>query len=176
MVEVQLSSNEKQVPLGLLIGFTICTTLLVSLHMLALMISTCILPNVEAVASMNGLIAPNESPHGRLCFYVEIAWTISTVFGILLFLVEIALLCWVKFWELGQNGIIAATSATIILIPIGCIFIAFAVHFYRKLVNHKYENSTKGLHELECMHTQLDFGESHGRNPNDFSRARVLNI
>lgn len=52
MVELQFNS---QVPETLLITFTVCTTLLVSVHMLALMISTCILPNVEAVASINGL-------------------------------------------------------------------------------------------------------------------------
>ncbi|KAI7688517.1 hypothetical protein SSS_06623 [Sarcoptes scabiei] len=58
MVELQITS---QVPAGLLITFTACTTLLVSIHMLALMISTCILPNLEAVASISsyehGLIA-----------------------------------------------------------------------------------------------------------------------
>jgi calcium release-activated calcium channel protein 1 len=176
MVEVQLSSDSNQVPLPLLVAFTLCTTLLVSVHMLALMISTCILPNVEAVASVHGLIAPSESPHDKLGFYVEIAWTFSTVFGILLFLLEIAILCWVKFWDLGENGRIAAISATLLLIPIGVVFITFAVHFYRKLVGHKYENSAKGLHELECMVSQLHSGETTGPNPNDFSNSRVLNI
>lgn len=46
-----------QVPAWLLITFTVCTTLLVSVHMLALMISTCILPNVEQVAAMEGLVS-----------------------------------------------------------------------------------------------------------------------
>ena len=61
MVELQVNNNSNkessQVPTGLLITFTACTTLLVSVHMLALMISTCILPNVEAAASVNGLVA-----------------------------------------------------------------------------------------------------------------------
>lgn len=59
MVELQVGSKEdsSQVPTALLITFTACTTLLVSVHMVALMISTCILPNVEAVAAINGLIA-----------------------------------------------------------------------------------------------------------------------
>lgn len=43
MVEVQLCESDP-VPTALLITFAICTTLLVSVHMLALMISTCILP------------------------------------------------------------------------------------------------------------------------------------
>lgn len=54
MVELQVNSA---VPATLLITFTACTTLLVSIHMLALMISTCILPNLEAAATINGLSA-----------------------------------------------------------------------------------------------------------------------
>jgi calcium release-activated calcium channel protein 1 len=37
----------------LLITFAVCTVLLIAVHMLALMISTCILPNVEAVANLH---------------------------------------------------------------------------------------------------------------------------
>lgn len=149
MVEVQLSNN---VPTGLLIAFSICTTLLVAVHLLALMISTCILPNVEAVASIHGLAAVSESPHEKMHRYIEAAWACSTVFGILLFLAEIAILCWVKFYDYSIH---AAAAATIILIPVVVIFVVFAVHFYRKLVAHKYERSTQGLRELETMVTQL---------------------
>lgn len=149
MVEVQLSPA---IPKGLLIAFSICTTLLVAVHLLALMISTCILPNVEAVASIHGLAAVSESPHEKMHYYIEAAWAFSTVFGILLFLAEIAILCWVKFYDFSIN---AAVAATIILIPVVIIFVVFAVHFYRKLVAHKYERSTQGLRELESMATQL---------------------
>ncbi|XP_035209653.1 calcium release-activated calcium channel protein 1-like [Stegodyphus dumicola] len=149
MVEVQLSNK---VPTGLLIAFSICTTLLVAVHLLALMISTCILPNVEAVASIHGLAAVSESPHEKMHRYIEAAWACSTVFGILLFLAEIAILCWVKFYD---YSVPAAAAATIILIPVVVIFVVFAVHFYRKLVAHKYERSTQGLRELETMVTQL---------------------
>ena len=58
MVEMQINNTSgNRVPVGLLVTFTVCTTLLVSVHMLALMISTCILPHVEAVASIHGLAA-----------------------------------------------------------------------------------------------------------------------
>lgn len=57
MVEMQVT---KGVPTGLLVTFTVCTTLLVSVHMLALMISTCILPHVEAVASVHGLVTVSD--------------------------------------------------------------------------------------------------------------------
>ena len=42
MVEIQIDEN---VPTGLLLAFAVCTVLLIAVHMLALMISTCILPH-----------------------------------------------------------------------------------------------------------------------------------
>ena len=42
-----------QVPESLMILFAVSTVLLIAVHMLALMISTCVLPNVEAVANLH---------------------------------------------------------------------------------------------------------------------------
>lgn len=181
MVELQMNNStdqSSQVPSWLLITFTACTTLLVSVHMLALMISTCILPNVDEVAAMEGLVSESlhdtfscifnyfylcfqvhESPHERMRVYIEIAWAFSTVFGIFLFLIELAILCWVKFWDIGlstnKSGQKAALVATIMLIPIGIVFISFAVHFYTTLVSHKFERSEKNLIEVEKIANQL---------------------
>lgn len=95
MVEVQLNKPTK-VPEEMLIAFAVCTTLLVAVHMLALMISTCILPNVEAVCNVHNANLVHESPHERLHWYIETAWAFSTLLGLLLFLCEIAILCWVS--------------------------------------------------------------------------------
>lgn len=59
--------------------------------------------------------------HKILIFrYIEIAWAFSTLIGLVLFLIEIAILCWVKFYDLSQA---AAWSACIVLIPVLIIFI-----------------------------------------------------
>jgi len=167
MVEVQLSQGDCQgkpeeeckddaVPEGLLIAFAICTTLLVSVHMLALMISTCILPNVEAASSIPSAEAVHESPHDKMRCCIETAWIFSTLFGILLCLCEIGLLCWVKFINYSKT---AAISATVLLVPVMVVFLAFAIHFYRKLVSHQYERSEHGIRELENMINQLEAGD-----------------
>ena len=198
MVECNLSDMKQPLPFPLLIAFAVCTILLVSVHMLALMISTCILPNIEAVASMQGLVPVSDSPHDKLAFYVEISWIFSTLFGILLFMLEIAILCWVKFWDIRgaedtqshgsqEDGRIAALIATILLVPIVVIFIGFAAHFYRRLVTHQYEARAKGLEELQSMVCQLDLesennakavsGDGNQRtttSANDFNSSSII--
>lgn len=158
MVEVQLSDK---VPKEMLVAFVICTTLLVSVHMLALMISTCILPNIEAVCNLHSISLVHESPHERLHWYIEIAWAFSTLLGLLLFLLEIAILCWVKFYEFST---VASWAGCIVLIPVLIVFLAFAIHFYRSLVAHKYEVTASGIRELELLKEQIETTDLEGRN------------
>ncbi|XP_028680109.1 calcium release-activated calcium channel protein 1 [Erpetoichthys calabaricus] len=171
MVEVQLEANHNYPP-GLLIAFSACTTVLVAVHLFALMISTCILPNIEAVSNVHNLNSVKESPHERMHRHIELAWAFSTVIGTLLFLAEVVLLCWVKFLpvksaaESQQSsnttngitpGVAAAIASTIIMVPCGLIFIVFAVHFYRSLVSHKTDRQFKELEELSMFaRNQLD--------------------
>nr|XP_020660673.1 protein orai-2 isoform X1 [Pogona vitticeps] len=170
MVEVQLEM-EYQYPPFLLIAFSACTTILVAVHLFALLISTCILPNVEAVSNIHNLNSISESPHERMHPYIELAWGFSTVLGILLFLAEVVLLCWIKFLPVdavqkneakepattGQHtGWQAALISTIIMVPVGIIFVVFTIHFYRSLVRHKTERHNREIEELHKLKVQLD--------------------
>lgn len=56
---------------------------------------------------------------------------------------------------MGNSGHTAAMVATIMLIPIGVIFIGFAIHFYRALLSHKFANTKRKFLELENMASQL---------------------
>lgn len=172
MVEVQIN-NDTQVPPGMLVAFAICTTLLVAVHMLALMISTCILPNIEAVCNLHSISLVHESPHERLHWYIETAWAFSTLLGLILFLIEIAILCWVKFYDLSKE---AAWSACIVLLPVLIIFLAFAIHFYRSLMTHKYEVTASGIRELEILKEQMehDHMEHHRNNGMHFPGSEVV--
>lgn len=152
MVEVELNKGISE---GLLIAFSICTTLVVAVHLLALMISTCILPNIEAVSNIHNFSAVQESPHDRMRCYVEMAWISSTGIGILLFLIQMAILAWVRFDNHTHS---ASIVSTVIIVPALIIFVVFAVTFYRQLVAHKVERSAKGLEEIETMANQLDVG------------------
>lgn len=177
MVEVQLD-NSYPYPPALLIAFSACTTVLVAVHLFALMVSTCILPNIEAVSNVHNLNSVKESPHERMHRHIELAWAFSTVIGTLLFLAEVVLLCWVKFLPIKpiksnnstvSSGVAAAITSTSIMVPFGLIFIVFAVHFYRSLVSHKTDRQFQELEELSNLtrlQNELDNrGESMLQSP-----------
>lgn len=151
MVEIQLT-KDNPVPEALLITFAIVTTLLVAVHLVAVMISTCILPHIEAVSSVPSRSLMADSPHKRMRFYIELAWSLSTVFGLVLFLLEIAILSWVKFYGYSRY---ASVSSTLLLVPVLIVFLAFAAHFYRVLVAHSYAVKSSTLAELEAMANEL---------------------
>ena len=151
MVEIQL---EPGIPEGLLIAFSVMTTILISVHVFALMISVCILPNIDGVANIHqqGTQVVCDSPHEKLHTHIEIAWIFSTGLGTLLFLAEIAILCWVKFYNYSKP---AAVAASVVLVPVCIVFVWFALHFYRSLVQHKYERSFQRIEELQQIANQL---------------------
>ncbi|KAJ8679061.1 hypothetical protein QAD02_014848, partial [Eretmocerus hayati] len=152
MVELQIN-EPTAVPEWLFVMFAVCTTVLVSVHIFALMISTYLLPNVEAISKLQVARLVSESPHERMRGFIELAWAFSTVLGLFLFLVEVAILCWVKFWDYSFT---AATASTVIVIPVLIVFIAFAVHFYHSLVVYKCETSNSDIKELENIKRNLD--------------------
>jgi hypothetical protein len=155
--------------------FACITTLLVIVHLFSLMIATCVLPNIEAAIAIRKW---SSSPHHKFRSQIEVAWILSTGFGLVLFLIEVALLIWIKFWTILEPSVLdsdqsnppnsttdsapqmpnhqAAWSAAMIasfafLVPGGVAFIYFGTNFYRKLANHA--TATRGA-EMEALMAQ----------------------
>ena len=166
MVEINISDT---IPNSLLITFSLLTTLLISVHVFALMISVCILPNIETIYQVHSSsyvqeelgvkVLPTDSPHNKLKKYIEIAWIFSTGLGTLLFLIELPICMWIKFYDLSPP---AAMVSTAVMIPICILFFIFAIRFYRNLIEHKHDRSTKEMEELQNIALELNKVNSHG--------------
>ena len=69
----------------------------------------------------------HDSPHEKLHTRIEIEWIFSTGLGTVLFLAEITILCWAKFYNYSKP---AAVAASVVLVAVCIVFVWFAVHFY----------------------------------------------
>lgn len=88
--------------------------------------------------------------------YIELAWGCSTVLGILLFMIEVIVLCWIQFYCVLKE---AAYVATAVFAPFLILFVWFAIIFYRNLVAHTYETRKTGIKELEELKYVLEMGD-----------------
>lgn len=66
--------------------------------------------------------------------------------GIFLFLLEIIIVCWVKFFFVKRS---AAIAATLVIIPVIFLFCTFSLHFYRRLVTLKIHCHQNELERIE---------------------------
>uniref|UniRef100_A0A1I8B1B4 G_PROTEIN_RECEP_F1_2 domain-containing protein n=1 Tax=Meloidogyne hapla TaxID=6305 RepID=A0A1I8B1B4_MELHA len=135
---------------ALLSGFAMVTTLLVSVHLLALMMSTCLLPYIEA----NG--CTQDSPHIKLRFYIELSWFFSTCVGLLLFLLEIGVIFFVKFNAIGY--IFAAYITTGMLVPVLIIFIVISYLIHRNRFTHSIERVSDKVVDLQKYLCEAEAG------------------
>ena len=160
--------TRRLIPEFIFISYVLVTCLLVGIHMLALMIAICILPQVDATTEqmefernlrkfekkhlsnkIGSLVSEDEEnnlastlfnsnvsayPHRNFHNFVEMAWLASTVLGILLFIIEIMLVCFIKFYPIS---ILASVTGACVMFPILLIFIYFTIVFYKKLAEHK---------------------------------------
>lgn len=92
---------------------------------------------------MGGLNSNENSyfifPYGKFHRFIELAWISSTVIGIFLFLVEIGLVCYIKFYPIS---FLAAIAGAVVMLPILILFVLFTITFYKRLAGFKV-NLTK---------------------------------
>ncbi|XP_065556488.1 calcium release-activated calcium channel protein 1-like isoform X2 [Artemia franciscana] len=149
MVEISIRED---IPDELSVAFATITSLFVMVHSLALIISTCIRPHTSTISESVKLNLTEYSPLEIFGGYIQFAWTLSTVVGTVLFILEVSMLCWMQFIYISENAIIASN---IIALPALAIFAAFTVKFHWKIVELKERSSTKVLNEMQNIATVL---------------------
>ncbi len=105
--------------------------------------SMCILPELKSVIRHSNVWINNENskPLSSLNIYIEIAWVVSTGFGLFLFIIELCLIFWIKVSGFSQT---AAIAALITLGIVGFPFVLFAVGFYFRVARAKVN-----LHQID---------------------------
>ncbi|CAF0761069.1 unnamed protein product [Adineta steineri] len=133
---------------GVLTAYAILSCLLVSVHLLALLMSICILPEIKNVLNQKNtwIKHKNEEPLSEIGIYIEIAWLLSTGLGLFLIILELGLIIWIKVSGFSQT---AAIAAIVTLVLVGVPFIIFAVGFYVRVVRAKVFLHQNDLESLE---------------------------
>ena len=127
-MEVELDRNT---PTALLIPFAIFTAILVFVHLFSLVIASRLLPEFEAA-----VVQPSFNA-GRLLklasgWPVQLCWILSNIVGILLFLLELILIAYVKFYDDSDEDRIHVGTGTLVIVLILTLSCApIVVYFYR---------------------------------------------
>lgn len=121
---------------GVLTAYAVLSCLLVSVHLLALLMSVCILPEIKNVLHQKNtwISRKSEEPLSAVSIYIEIAWLLSTGLGLFLIILELGLVFWIK---VSGFSFAAAIAAIATLCLVGIPFIVFAVGFYVRIIRAK---------------------------------------
>lgn len=156
MVEIEIAAAT---PYQILIPFSMLTAILIFVHLLSLMLATCLLPELEAITSdahpqlfASALTIAKGVP-------VQLAWFLSNILGVALFLVEVILVAFVKFYPFPgrENNVHAgiATLVTIIILTVMSMPLAF--YYVRIVSKHKIQLHERQLHQAQEMLDTINF-------------------
>lgn len=96
----------------------------------------------ESILSDSNIMFPYIQYHR----FIELAWISSTVVGIFLFLVEIALVCYIKFYPISY---LAALTGAMVMTPILILFVVFTYTFYKRLAVFKVDLTKQALSQID---------------------------
>ena len=150
IVEVEIS---KDTPYQILIPFSILTAILIFVHLLSLLLATCLLPELESITN---------DAHPQLFasvlkiakgFPVQLSWFLSNVLGIGLFLVELILVAFVKFYPIPdlENNVYAGVATLLTIVVLTVLSIPLAVYYVMVVSKHKirlHENQLNVAQEM----------------------------
>lgn len=159
---------------GLLVIFAMSTAVLVFVHLLSLLIATCLLPDLDALAAIpKAQLARNSAHISRSCC-VSFSWFLSHMVGIPLFFIEVIILSYVKFYgrrmplpvsvvntTSEHNGedeslkIHAATAATVTIVVLAIVALPFVTCYFRHFYRRRLKLQRRQLDEAEELFRRL---------------------
>ena len=156
--------------------YGVVTSVLIFLHIYSLMISTCILPDLDYIATYEGNPKLGDfliktSPHRKYSTYVHVSWLFSNVLGNLCLLLDLLLILFIKFYPTTHAGL---SNSTIIdddhannfdphFIPLICSVIVLGVLVI------VYVISSLHILKIKVTHHTGTFGSRINELQDDFS-------
>ncbi len=165
MVEVDLSD---QTPSNILIPYAMLTALLICVHLFSLILATRLLPELEAFINQPNLSLPPPITKGS-SWPVQLVWYLSNIVGVLLFLVELVLVAYVKFFPVEgtpSDRLHVGTATLAVVVVLSTLSIPFIVVFFRSLSNKKIKFHERKLEKALVLLESINQSSSQGGGSN----------
>ena len=144
MVEVEL---DQKTPSAILIPFAMHTALLIFVHLFSLVIATRLLPELEAAIHQPHLSISLTITKGN-SWPFQLVWYMSNIVGIFLFLVELILVVYVKFYpydETVTDRVHIGTATLLVVIVLSIVSFPFIVILFRSISKRKIQHHEQRL-------------------------------
>ena len=113
MVEAEVG---KGAPPALVIPFAMINALLICVHLLSIVVAARLLPELDAIIAQPHLIT--LAGHLYKGWPVQLCWYLSNMIGTILFLVELILVAYVKFYTPLSNARIHSGTGTLAVVVV----------------------------------------------------------
>ncbi len=155
-----------ETPSTILVPFAMLTAVLIFVHLLSLIIATRLLPELEAFINNPRLTVPQPITKGHY-WPVQLVWYLSNIVGVLLFLVQLVLVAYVKFYPrtiLQADRVYIGTATLAVVLTLSMVSLPFIAIFFRSLSRQKIRYHEKKLERartiLECINQSKSCSES----------------
>lgn len=115
------------------------TALLICVHLFSLILATRLLPELEAYINNPNLNVPFPITKGN-SWPVQLVWYLSNIVGVFLFLLELVLVAYVKFYpydESVSDRLHVGTATLAVVVALSALSVPFIVILFRSLSNKK---------------------------------------
>ena len=160
MVEAEIST---ETPTALLIPFAMLTALLIFVHMASLLIATRLLPELEAIIKQPSLHVPSSISKGYT-WPVHMVWYLSNIVGIVLFLVELVIVAYVKFYPAGEDktSLHVGTATLAVVVVLSVVSLPFIVVFFRSISKKKIQLHEQNLEKARVLLENMNMPRPSG--------------
>lgn len=160
MVEAEISPLT---PTGLLIPFAMLTALLIFVHMASLLIATRLLPELEAIIKQPSLHIPSSVGKGYT-WPVHVVWYLSNIVGIVLFLVELVIVAYVKFYPTTEDktSLHVGTATLAVVVVLSVVSLPFIVIFFQSISKKKIQLHEQNLEKARVLLENMNMPRPSG--------------